>query len=128
MKRILFGFALLAAAAIFTPSAKAQNFSVVLTWQAPITSPDPIVGYNVYRRTYGSYPSKPLNPAPLTALTYTDTTVVNGTTYAYEVLSVDAQGNQSQPAIVEVVIPCGTASVPCAAASFSATVQTIPTS
>ena len=67
---------------------------VDLSWIAPSSSPDPVAGYNIYRGT-GSGSLALLNSSPVTALTYVDSTVVSGSSYSYEVESVDSQGVQS---------------------------------
>jgi hypothetical protein len=63
--------------------------SVTLTWGPSASS---VIGYRVYRDD-GSGLS-PLS-AVLTNLTYTDSTVVSGSTYDYAVTSVDSAGGES---------------------------------
>jgi fibronectin type 3 domain-containing protein len=55
-----------------------------------------VSGYNVYRGTTpsGPYPTK-LNPALVTLVDFTDSTVTNGTTYYYVVTSVDSSDVES---------------------------------
>lgn len=61
--------------------------SVKVTWGA--SSSAGIAGYNVYRAVLGSSFGAALNGGtPVNALTYTDTTVVSGTTYVYGVTAV----------------------------------------
>jgi fibronectin type 3 domain-containing protein len=65
-------------------------YSVALSWTAP--SPAPTTGYNVYRAPYtsgacGTYAL--LNTAAVTVTTYSDTTVVAGAQYCYEVTALD---------------------------------------
>ncbi|MGQ9498566.1 MAG: carboxypeptidase regulatory-like domain-containing protein [Desulfotomaculales bacterium] len=83
--------------ALLPPSnlqATAGDGQVSLSWTA---SPTEGVGYYVYRRTEGtSYGDAALNSTPLTGTSYTDTTVVNGTTYYYVVKAVDGRGNLSE--------------------------------
>jgi fibronectin type 3 domain-containing protein len=75
------------------------SYEVQLSWTAPASSTDPVVSYNVYRSTgTGSY--QKLNTAVNTPTTYTDTTVQSGSTYNYEVTSVDASGVESAPSNV----------------------------
>jgi hypothetical protein len=72
----------------------AGTHDVILTWAAS-TTPG-VVGYNVYRgTTSGGESTTPLNSSPAaagctstTACTYTDATVVAGTTYYYTVTAV----------------------------------------
>lgn len=73
--------------------------TVDLSWNAPVSSPDPVAGYNVYRAT-GSGGFQRLNPAVVPVLSYTDTTAQSGATYKYEVTSVDASGVESVPSNV----------------------------
>jgi hypothetical protein len=69
---------------------------VNLSWVAPADSPDPVAGYNVYRSTTsGSFSL--LNPSVVTALSYVDSAVVSGSSYSYEVRSVDSSGVESTP-------------------------------
>ena len=67
--------------------------SVDLTWSAS-TSSD-VVGYNVYRGTVSGGPYTKLDSSPVSADTYTDTTVQSGLTYFYVVRSVDGSGTES---------------------------------
>jgi hypothetical protein len=75
-------------------------FEVVLNWDAPVSSPDPVVGYNVYRALGGGTLYQLLNPAAATTTTYTDTEVVTGDIYDYYVVSVDGSGVESLPSNV----------------------------
>jgi hypothetical protein len=77
----------------------ATAYEVQLTWDAPTDTTDPAVGYNVYRSTStGSF--QLLNTSVNTPTSYTDTTVQDGTTYTYQVTSVDASGVESAPSNV----------------------------
>lgn len=67
---------------------------VDLSWNAPVSSPDPVVGYNIYRAT-GSGALAVIGSTSNVA--YVDSTVSGGTTYSYEVKSVDASGVESVP-------------------------------
>ncbi|HTZ33141.1 MAG TPA: choice-of-anchor D domain-containing protein [Methylomirabilota bacterium] len=71
-----------------TPTAH----TVHLTWNA---SSSQILGYRVYRSEVSGSSYSALNGTALTALTYDDSTVSNGTTYYYVVTAVDASGNES---------------------------------
>jgi fibronectin type 3 domain-containing protein len=67
---------------------------VDLSWSAPTSSPDPVVGYNIYRLT-GSASFALVNSAPDSSIVYVDKNVVSGTTYSYVVKSVDSSGVES---------------------------------
>jgi hypothetical protein len=71
------------------------SHQVTLSWNAPGTSPDPVVGYDVYRAPGGSSAYQLLNSSAETQTTYVDTNVQASTTYVYYVTSVDASGVQS---------------------------------
>ena len=66
--------------------------AVALNWNA--SSSSGIVGYNVYRASPSTTYTK-LVSSPVTALSYTDGTVVAGTTYTYVVTSVNSSGAES---------------------------------
>jgi fibronectin type 3 domain-containing protein len=53
-----------------------------------------VAGYNIYRVT-GSGSFVLINSSPDSAVVYVDSTVVGGTTYSYEVKSVDSSGVES---------------------------------
>ena len=77
---------------------------VSLSWVAS-TSPE-VAGYNIYRKTSlsGSYAriNSKLNPDT----SYTDATVIHGTTYYYATTAVDSKGKESDYSNrVEVVVP-----------------------
>jgi hypothetical protein len=74
----------------------APTHTVTLTWDAS-SSPD-ISGYNIYRAVYasscGAYTK--INGATLvTALTYTDSAVTDGTNYCYATTAVDSSNVES---------------------------------
>jgi hypothetical protein len=73
----------------------ATQHEVDLNWDAPASSPDPVAGYNIYRSTSSGGSFTMLNASPNSQASYTDTTVQSGTTYVYEVKSVDADGVES---------------------------------
>jgi hypothetical protein len=98
---------------VVTLSAVGLNqtpYEVDLTWDAPGNSSDPVVGYNIYRATWGPHdedesgaPYVRLNESPVVTFTsYVDLTVNNGINYAYKVTSVDAAGVESLPSNVYV--------------------------
>lgn len=70
----------------------AAPHSVALNWNA---SSSTVSGYNVYRSTTRGTGYNKINTALVAALTYSDTTVVNGTTYYYVTTAVDSSGNES---------------------------------
>ena len=81
-----------------TGTGVSASYEVDLTWNAPTSSPDPVVGYNVYRSPSGaSLRIQILNPSVVTTTAYADETALDGQTYDYIVESVDASGNQSVP-------------------------------
>jgi hypothetical protein len=66
-----------------------------LSWQAPSSSADPVVGYNIYRSAGGSSAYQLLNSSPDAQTTYVDNTIQGGSTYDYYVTSVDSSGVES---------------------------------
>lgn len=73
------------------PTTTPVQYSVALSWQ-PSTST--VTGYRVYRSTTSGANFSPLTSA-INELSYTDSTVADGTTYYYVVTAVDASGNES---------------------------------
>jgi len=67
------------------------SYTVTLTWTA---STSLVSGYNVYRSTTNGSNYAKINTALLTALTYVDSTVQNGT-YYYVTTAVDSSGDES---------------------------------
>ncbi len=67
---------------------------VDLSWDAPVSSPDPVAGYNIYRAT-GSGSFVLINGSPNVAIVYVDSSVTSGTNYSYVVKSVDSIGVES---------------------------------
>jgi acid phosphatase type 7 len=83
-------------------TATGGDSSVALDW-ADNAEPD-LAGYRVYRRNAdGTWPAVPLLSP--TASAATDTTAVNGTSYAYRVTAVDSAGNESGPSTVASATP-----------------------
>jgi fibronectin type 3 domain-containing protein len=76
---------------------------VTLEWNA---SRSRVIGYNVYRSGTSGGPYTQINSAPESATSYTDSTVVAGSTYFYVTTAVGANGigsvNSNQ---VKAVIP-----------------------
>lgn len=77
-------------------AAAARSGQVTLTWSAPGGA----VSYNVYRGTSPGGESPTPIATGLTALTYTDTGLSDGTTYYYTVTAVDAGGESAPSAEV----------------------------
>jgi hypothetical protein len=75
----------------------AVQHQIDLSWDAPSSSADPVAGYNVYRSTDGGGSFTKLNSSPESQVDYTDSAVQSGTTYEYEIKSVDASGVESGP-------------------------------
>jgi hypothetical protein len=65
-----------------------------LSWLPPIDSPDPVVGYNIYR-SKGGGAFMLLNSVASSAAAYVDSTVDSAATYVYVVKSVDSSGVES---------------------------------
>ena len=72
----------------------AGSSEVDLTWGAPVAPfALPLVGYDVYRGTSsGGENATPVNSAPVTANSYTVTSLDSGTTYYFEVTAVYRSG------------------------------------
>jgi hypothetical protein len=74
-------------------SATAQvTHTVTLTWNASTSA---VSGYNVYRSTVSGAGYTKINPSLASLLSYTDSSVVNGTTYFYVTTAVDSAGLES---------------------------------
>jgi len=77
---------------------------VSLSWVAS-TSPE-ITGYNIYRKTASTGSYARINSKLDPNTTYTDATVIHGTTYYYATTAVNSQGKESEfSSGVEVVVP-----------------------
>jgi hypothetical protein len=66
--------------------------TVSLSWTA---STSVVSGYNVYRSTTSGAGYTKLNGGLVSAVSYTDSAVVNGTTYYYVTTAVDGTGTES---------------------------------
>jgi uncharacterized protein (DUF1800 family) len=75
-------------------TATAGNQQVVLAWSAVSDA----VSYNVYRGTSSNNESATAIATGVTAATFTDTALANGTTYFYKVASVNANGTGAKSA------------------------------
>jgi fibronectin type 3 domain-containing protein len=80
-----------------TGTGTAVPHEIDLSWDAPTSSADPVAGYNVYRSINGGGSFTKLNASPDSQVTYIDGAVQSGSTYVYEVKSVDASGVESGP-------------------------------
>ena len=87
------------------PVVLVTSYEVILTWDAPAYSPDPVASYTVYRSLPGENFVVRWQDG-IVDTTYTDTDVSIGHTYDYFVVSVDANGVESVSSnIVEVTVP-----------------------
>ena len=83
----------------------ATAHQVALNWIAPVSSPDPVAGYNIYRAT-GNGAFVRISSSPDLTVSYTDSGVTSGTAYSYQVTSVDLSGVESVPSNqITVTIP-----------------------
>jgi large repetitive protein len=73
-----------------------------LTWGASSTTTN-LAGYNVYRSNGGAYTK--LNATPVSALSYSDTATVDGTSYTYKIRAVSS----ATPALESLDSPTTTA-------------------
>jgi len=93
-------------AAVINLSGTGELEEVNLTWDAPISSPDSVAGYNVYRAPSGSTSYQLLSSVSSSELAYTDSDIEAGQTYDYIVESVDASGVASAPSnMASVTLP-----------------------
>jgi fibronectin type 3 domain-containing protein len=76
-------------------TAPSSTHSVTLTWSAPANSTVPVAGYHVYRGNASSGSYILLNSSLTPATRFVDSTVTAGSSYVYEVKSVDANGVES---------------------------------
>lgn len=73
-----------------------------ISWE-PGTAIEDATHYNVFRAVGGQYAR--VNPAPITATQYTDTTGVSGTSYTYYVVAVNANGSSVPSQEVSAQMP-----------------------
>jgi hypothetical protein len=73
-------------------AAQASTHTVQLSWAASTSN---VSGYNVYRGTSNGGPYSKVNGAPVTGLSYTDSSVAASTTYYYVTTAVDSEGVES---------------------------------
>jgi fibronectin type 3 domain-containing protein len=83
-----------------------RSHQVTLSWDAPSSSSDPVVGYDIYRATSGGSTYELLNSSTDAQTTYVDTNVQANASYVYYVTSVDSSGVQSSSSnVVTASIP-----------------------
>jgi fibronectin type 3 domain-containing protein len=101
-------------------AAVAGDGSVALSWSA--NSESDLAGYNVYRAEGDSVDATgtKLNDGLVTGASFTDSTAVNGTQYAYVVTAVDDAQNESVPSQVVTATPQAPASTECTADQYRA--------
>jgi fibronectin type 3 domain-containing protein len=86
-------------------SATAGSGSIAMAWTAPAsTGGSAITSYSIYRGTSTGQETL-LGTASSTARSYTDTAVVSGTTYYYQVAAVNAMGTSSRSAEASAKVP-----------------------
>jgi len=103
-------------------SAKASTSNITLSWLAPASNGGSnITLYTVYRGT-ASGKETPL--ANVTSLTYTDTAVVSGQTYYYEVTATNSIGSSAPSNEVNATDSLPAPTVPSAPQSLSAKAST----
>jgi hypothetical protein len=78
-------------------TGQTQSHEVDLSWNAPSSSQDPVVGYNIYRSPSGASSYSRVNSSQNASTTYADSTVASGQSYDYVVKSVDGAGTESAP-------------------------------
>ena len=90
---------------------------MALTWTAPANGGSAITGYRIYRST--STGAEILFTSVGTATSYTDNTVVNGTTYFYQVSALNSvgEGARSNETSARPIAPASAPSAPSLAAS-----------
>jgi len=93
-------------------TATAGNASASLTWTAPANGGSAITGYRIYRST--STGTESLLTSVGTATSYSDTAVVNGTTYFYQVTALNnvGEGARSNESSARPTAPASVPSAP----------------
>lgn len=85
-------------------SGTGVNESVLVTWDAPADSTDPVAGFHVYRAASGSSSYTDVGATTVGTTSYTDDAVQSGATYTYYVTSVDSSGVESVPSNTATVV------------------------
>lgn len=93
-------------------SAQEGNAQVSLSWSAPSATTYPVSGYNVYVSTSAASQGTKNNASLVMGTTYTVTGLTNGTTYYFQVKTVDAQGNEGPSAGPVFATPVAPPSAP----------------
>lgn len=85
----------------------AATYEVDVTWDAPLSSPDPVAGYDIYRSPGGQSDYVLMGSVNANQFEYTDNNdIEQGQSYDYIVESVDSSGNESVPSnTASVMIP-----------------------
>ncbi|MFX1249822.1 MAG: fibronectin type III domain-containing protein, partial [Promethearchaeota archaeon] len=95
---------------------------IILNWNVPQTNSSyTIIKYIIYRSSTSGGPY--INLANTTALSFIDTTVLEGNTYYYIVTAINSIGESENSNEVSIVIP-GTTSEPTTSPSITITAQT----
>jgi P pilus assembly chaperone PapD len=68
------------------------TYSVSLSWQASTSS---VVGYNIYGASQSGGPYTRVNASPVASTSYSDASVVAGSTYYFVTTAVDSSGDES---------------------------------
>jgi fibronectin type 3 domain-containing protein len=79
-----------------TGTGAATAYSVDLKWDAPSGTSVPVASYEIFRTVSGGSYSM-IGTTSSGTTEYTDSTVADGTTYLYYVVSVDSSGTVSSP-------------------------------
>lgn len=90
-----------------TPNDVPANSSVTLTWTPGSATTYPVSIYDISRVNAGV-----TTVIPTAAVTFDDTTVLNGMTYVYFLQTVDSQGNLSPATLPVTVTPLNTPGPP----------------
>jgi hypothetical protein len=89
-----------------THAGARRHHSIHLNWHAPVNSPKPVVGYNIYRSIDGGKSFRKINTLPVRKTEYDDLMVRHGTTYFYFVKSVGKKGVESGPSnTIQLTVP-----------------------
>lgn len=119
MKKLLTGFVFGVVLLFIGPTAQAQTtpaHKTILTWtaspSAAACTTNCTIAYNIYRGTTpGGESATPINPAPITALTYSDPVTLGSApqTFYYFVETVETAGgvvvNSTQSSEVSATFP-----------------------